>query len=352
MLPGLKAPSSIPLCNVPDSDDLFVVVSYSAASELWRVPPAGPAALVTALERSVVDLAASRHEHSIVYSVNITDANLWALSLSPVGAVGAPRRLDDLMSTRNEYNPQYSPDGGRLIFESDRTGFPEVWISDLSGANAMALTHFQGPVTGSPRWSPDGKLIAFDTRVKGRAAIFITTPEGKVFHRITEGPGPNVVPSWSRDGRWIYFASKRTGRQQIWRTHLDGSGPEQITREGGFAALQTPDGKALYYTKSGDALTTLWRTGAQGGLETQVATSVLDRSFAVASKGVYFVTASDPRSSATLQFLPFDGAAPLKIAALPKAPRYGVTVSPDESQIVWGQVDSNGTDLVMARNAF
>ena len=68
--------------------------------------------------------------------------------------------------------------------------------------------------------------------------------------RVTSAPSEDVVPSWSQDGKWIYFASNRSGAWQVWRTRSEGGGPdEQVTKLGGFAALETPDGAYLYYAK-------------------------------------------------------------------------------------------------------
>jgi Tol biopolymer transport system component len=76
---------------------------------------------------------------------------------------------------------QYSPDGKHIAFESTRTGFMEVWMSDPDGSRLVQISNFRHPVTGTPRWSPDSQKIVFDSRKSGHAEIYIAT-SGNVFH--------------------------------------------------------------------------------------------------------------------------------------------------------------------------
>ena len=64
-------------------------------------------------------------------------------------------------STELEWGPQFSPDGKRIAFESDRSGPQEIWVANPDGTHAIQLTHF-GRHSGSPSWSLDGRWISFD----------------------------------------------------------------------------------------------------------------------------------------------------------------------------------------------
>lgn len=333
-MPALNDAASIASCWRPGFKELFVAVEHAGFSQLWRVPLAGKPALLTELDAGMTDIAASRRTGDLLYSASRSDANIWTLPLS--GAEGLmPRRMDKLNSTRNEYNAQFSPDGLKLAFESNRSGFPEVWISDSTGDNAIALTRFHGPVTGSPHWAPDGLSLVLDSRVDGHAAIFAVNGNGSSLRRLTPGDGPNVVPSWSHDGQWIYFASGRTGKSQIWRIHPDGAGATQITKKGGFAAQETADGRFIFYTKSRDTITSLWRAPASGGDEVEIARPVLDRTFAVARSGIYFASAADAESRVVLRFLPYGaGAKPVDVTSLAHPIMYGLALSPNEHELI------------------
>ena len=67
---------------------------------------------------------------------------------------------------------------------------------------------------------------------------------------MTTDPANDGNPSWSHDGRWIYFDSARAGAQQVWKISANGGEAVQITEARGYAPLESPDGKFLYYAKA------------------------------------------------------------------------------------------------------
>lgn len=137
----------------------------------------------------------------------------------------------------------------------------------------MQLTSFGGPEVTNPRWSPDGERIAFDSNVAGQFDVFVVAANGGKPPRMTSDPANDGNPSWSKDGRWIYFDSARTGEQQVWKMSANGGEAFQVTRDGGFGPVESPDGKLLYYAK---ALfeTSLWRIPVEGGQATRVLESL------------------------------------------------------------------------------
>jgi Tol biopolymer transport system component len=86
------------------------------------------------------------------------------------------------------------------------------------------------------------------------------------------------VPSFSRDGTFVYFASDRAGEWQIWKVPAAG-GPEiQVTKQGGFAALESPDGN-VYYSKSDQANPEIWKVPINGRVEAAVSPFVRPRTW-------------------------------------------------------------------------
>ena len=63
---------------------------------------------------------------------------------------------------------------------------------------------------GTPRWSPDGRYIAFDSPKSGTPDIYVVSAQGGPVRRITYESSANDMPSWSHDGKWIYFESDRS----------------------------------------------------------------------------------------------------------------------------------------------
>jgi TolB protein len=178
-------------------------------------------------------------------------------------------------------SPAWSGDGLKLAFSSSRSGSPEIFVSDASGANAKRLTDSKGPdvspvwnrktnaqiafVSGrtglpqiytmgidgtnqqrmtdegyavSPNWSPNGQFLTFAWVRKygpgdpGSSDIYLMDIASKKWVQLTHDGGRNDFPSWSPDGRHIVFQSNRTGTIEIWSMLADGSHPQQLTFSG------------------------------------------------------------------------------------------------------------------------
>ncbi|MCP5114806.1 MAG: hypothetical protein GY953_28590, partial [bacterium] len=151
-------------------------------------------------------------------------------------------------STLSEYNPQYSPDGKWIAFESSRSGAPSIWVASADGTGARMLVSEPDTHAGSPRWSPDSSRIAFDWQRGQGWDIYVTNLQGGSPVQVATDPADDVCPSWSHDGRWIYFASRRTGKYEVWKAEASGGEAVQITRDGGHVAFESTDGRTLYYT--------------------------------------------------------------------------------------------------------
>jgi Tol biopolymer transport system component len=83
---------------------------------------------------------------------------------------------------------------------------------------------------GTPRWSPNGKWVAFDHHPDRHSQIYLIDSEGRNLHAVTSGNHVNVVPSWSCDGTALYFASNRTGSWQVRALNRAGSSGDPARR--------------------------------------------------------------------------------------------------------------------------
>jgi Tol biopolymer transport system component len=344
-VPGVKTPGQAAACWWPSHDEVIVTAGSQSLTEIWRMRLDGKGSLMTRVPSSIVGIDVSADGRRMVYAADRPDTNLWALPLE--GARREAQLCDLLSSTHDETNPQYSPDGTKVAFESTRSGYSEIWISSRNTADAVQLTHFNGPTTGSPHWSPDGTGLVFDSRLNGVGAIFVVSSSGGGPTVISGGQAHSVVPTWSHDGQWIYFGSTRSGRMEVWRMRPDGTAAEQITANGGFAAEDSPDGESIYYTKSRTAETGLWRMSLKTREETKIAPAVQDRSFAVAHKGAYFGTPNPDYSKTLIFFLPFTGGGPVPVATLPKAIGFGLTVRPDGKEMMFGLPGAQQGELML-----
>jgi eukaryotic-like serine/threonine-protein kinase len=329
---------------------------------LWRVPVDGGRARSLGGSVGAVDVAVSRGGNRLVYSQETTDWDVWRLDLRRRAAKGeAQTRF--IASTKLDANPQFSPDGERVAFTSVRSGYPEIWVTDAPGGHALRLTSLgKNGYTAAPRWSPDGKTIAFDFAAEGgdNVDIYAISLSGGPPRRVTTSPSIDATPSWSRDGRWIYFGSLRDGQRQVWKVPSAGEdegSARQVTRGGGFAPIESTDGRHVYFTRklSGtlDPQNAIWRIPVEGGDEEVVVESFRSSSgsWDLTAEGIYFVD-QGPSSSGVqwvVRFLGFGQRQATEVARLGHPPFLGgpaVSVSSDGRWLLSTQVQGE-SDLML-----
>ena len=183
---------------------------YAAEGDLWRVAAGVSGGQPEKLLADVTMPALSRDGKRLAFAKRGPhNVNLWQVGLTaPARPAGPPERL--LASSRMHGYAAFSPDGSRVTFTSDRSGSSEIWTSDGDGSNPVALTTLGAAPTGtgSSEWSPDGRFIAFDSRVEGLPGIYVVPSGGGPHRRVATGVDDSSVPSWSIDGRWLYFAGR------------------------------------------------------------------------------------------------------------------------------------------------
>ena len=224
-------------------------------------------------------------------------------------------------------------------------------MCDSEGANLVQLTSFGGPEVGTPRWSPDGQQIVFDSAAESNRDIYVVSPEGARPRRLTTETSSEVRPSWSRDGRWIYFGSNRSGDWQIWKMPAEGGQAVQVTRQGGREALEATDGRVLYYAKN-RGLPGLWRTPVEGGEEIRIHDQVVQGHWALMDGGFYFLNSkASPRPA--IEFFNFATGRTTQIASVEKdfdSRVPSLAVSPDGRWILYVQIDQRESDIMLVEN--
>src|SRR6187397_424073 len=101
-----------------------------------------------------------------------------------------------------------------------------IWTVERAGGTARRLTSFQGEST-NPRFSPDGKSIAFSAEYAGNVDVYVVPAEGGEPKRLTWHPGNDVVQGWTPDGAAIMFSSSRaswapSGAPRFWTVPANG----------------------------------------------------------------------------------------------------------------------------------
>lgn len=322
----------------------------SGAPELWRLPISGGVTQpIYVGSQNVLQPAISPDGHRLAIVEDVTNENIWRI---PVHADQNNRVTKLVSSSRRNDSPRYSPDGKHLAFASERTGIWQIWVSNADGTNPIQITNFKAGLTGSPNWSPDSRNIVFDSRQEDYSAVYIVAATGGVPKRITEKTSDNMLPCWSRDGQWIYFNSNRSGSHEIWKMPAGGGNPIQITRNGAYEPYESFDGRDIYFWKyQGGGV---WRVGAQGGQEEpfpQLADYFHTRYFDVTRNGIYFIAhRNEPHP---IQFFDFATSKISFVADIDNRMANGtpgLSVSPDGKWIAYAQVDYDSTDIYMVEN--
>ncbi len=147
----------------------------------------------------------------------------------------------------------------------------DLWTADLAGGPARRLTVSPG-TEASPRFSPDGKWIAFSADYGGNLDVYLVPSGGGQPKRLTWHPSPDVVEGWSPDGRRILFSSGRYSHSRrysrLFTVPVEGGLPEPLAMPMAEHGCFSPDGKKIAYTPIRDAFRT-WKR-YRGGMTTPV----------------------------------------------------------------------------------
>ena len=126
----------------------------------------------------------------------------------------------------------WSPDGTRIVYESDRGGDYEIFIVDLAtGVEQQITNNFHDDK--APVWSPDGTRIVYDSDRDGDYEIFIVDLATGVEQQITDNTHDDLIADWSPDGTRIVYESDRDGDYEIFIVDLADGTEQQITHNDG-----------------------------------------------------------------------------------------------------------------------
>jgi serine/threonine protein kinase len=254
-----------------------------------------------------------------------------------------------LGSSRGDRDLNLSSDGRRIAFSRPGAVDNEIWVSAADGSHPVQLTHGPGIWQGSPRWSPDGQRIAFDSQAgDGQWSIWTIDADGGSSRRLTLDPGNETMPSWSHDGRWIYFQSDRVGAVEVWRIPAKGGSEERVTHGGGSLAQESADGKTLFFLRALNNAP-LFALPLAGGPERKVLECVPERAFAVTPRGIYHLGCTADRHTVPL-FLLDRATGQDRLLGKLERPGLGFTVSADGKTLLYTKQEEQATELMMIEN--
>jgi Tol biopolymer transport system component/DNA-binding winged helix-turn-helix (wHTH) protein len=276
----------------------------------------GGASVVGVVTGNLRDLAVSRDGRRLAASEMESSLNLTRLPLTPNG--GSPNGPEEVLSTGPVFDrePSVSPDGGSVIYTSDRLGHDELYVLHLGDKHAYRL-QLPGNDLGvdSPQWFPDGRrlvvlrrmsigkdslwmvsrdgsraeeifsspaiwgleipispdnrTIVFPQRVGEIFQLFAIDSSTRKLQQITFNEGDKYSGSWSPDGRWLLYSSNASGTVQLWKMAASGGTTQQLTRgdQRIHHAFYSPNGRWIYFQPNHQ---NFYRMPANGGSPQQV----------------------------------------------------------------------------------
>jgi len=309
-------------------------------------------------------LDVARRSNRMAFTRLHRDTNVYRVKFEAKGTITEAGQAI-ISTSRRDDTATYSPDGSHIAFLSNRTGPVEIWIAQGDGKDPVQLTSVPDWADISdPQWSPDGAKIVYSARPKADSAeqIFVVSSTGGAAQALTNDPGTNILPTCSRNGRWVYFASDRGGTSgrsswggtsgwNIWKVASSGGTATQVTKSGGRFALESPDGKWLYFAVAGGALR---RMPVDGGEETDyvrdlgIPSLALDVSpFYVTAKGVYYLSTGPDQRGALIRFIGHEGRESKTLGNIQRTPSAGLSVSPDGRFLLYSQYDQSAAEILL-----
>jgi Tol biopolymer transport system component len=227
---------------------------------LWQVPfslkegtTAGAPEPLTVGRGRDIQAAVSRDGKMITYAAQelAFNAEIMPFDAEQGGQTGAPHAATS--GSNSIYFLNFSPDAHSIVFENHLGQSGYIWRLDI-GSPPIQLTSDAKFDDSSPRWSPDGKTIAFIRRAVN-GSLTAQRVESGLWLMSADGANPRLLienainPQWQPDGQALAYGGVVDGRNQLFIFDLRTKTGRRLTNEVGTVPVCTfsPDGKWLIY---------------------------------------------------------------------------------------------------------
>lgn len=243
----------------PDGKKLALIDNTDTGNVIWlKDIGSGKEVYLTSDPSLILELFWSPDCKKIAY-VNLA----WNVSVVSIkeGASKTVIRADpELEKTDHIIWPTgWTLDSKKLIFQETTKG---LFAIPASGGEWEEIFAFSDLEEAKKRrletmvLSPDGRFIAYDSKINDSKDIYIMPVGREESFRITRNPADDSRPFWSFDGKWLAFLSTRTGQSEIWVAKITSAGkpggePIQVTRGGAKGGVWTREGRIAYVTREG-----------------------------------------------------------------------------------------------------
>lgn len=178
-------------------------------------------------------ITVDRYKNETIHTLTVADAD--GHNDKPLVSANYP-----LMS------PRWSPDGKKIAFVSFRGGRSSINVVTLENGHIEQLTKYPG-INGAPAWSPNGQQLAVVLSKDGAPKLYLLDLGTCKLTKLTSGGAIDTEPHWHPDGQSILFTSNRGGKPQIYKVILQTGEVVRLTFNGDYNVTPsiTPDGKQL-----------------------------------------------------------------------------------------------------------
>lgn len=166
--------------------------------------------------------------HGLIAFQSIQDGNLEIYTMEANGS----NRINLTHQSASDHDPAWSPDGKQIAFISDRTGSSEIFVLSSNGEGLLQLTQDSGIKWFPPlTWSPDGKIITAAGSLDGNelhAQIYLIRKDG-IGSQPLKASFQGAYPRWSPDGKWIAWRAFDNGDPALFIKAVDGGQEQRIS---------------------------------------------------------------------------------------------------------------------------
>jgi eukaryotic-like serine/threonine-protein kinase len=224
--------------------------AQSVQSKLVWVSRNGAEQSLSAPARAYRNPRLSPDGRRIAVAIEEQDVQIWLYDVS--------RETLTRFTFGGNYNaaPVWTPDGKRIAFESNKEGPANVFWQLADGSGGLERLTNSEYVQVPMSWSPDGPVLAFIEAPATAREIWLLrmgepstgSGQGRKSQLFLSTPYDKSVPRFSPDGRWLAYISNESGRYEVYVQPYPGPGGKwQISTEGGTEPAWNPNGREIFY---------------------------------------------------------------------------------------------------------